>query len=176
MRARWPLVATLLGVVAAYVAYPYVTLFRLGVAIRTADSATLEKLVNWPAVREGIKEDVCDLGGIGGPAAQKGSLPPFGASFVRGIAGNAIDQAVTPQALVAATTVTATRPAATPAPGADVHVTWAFFDSPTTFQVSLQAPGQGEPIRMEMSLRDGEWRIQRVWLPPELLSNNGSRT
>jgi hypothetical protein len=150
-------------------------LFRLGVAIRTADSATLERLVNWPAVREGIKEDVCDLGGIGGSSAQAGSLPPFGASFVRGIAANAIDQAITPQALMAAT-VTSTRPAATPAPGADVHVTWAFFDSPTTFQVSLQAPGQTEPIRMEMDLHGGEWRIQRVWLPSELLTNNGSRT
>ncbi|HYZ23206.1 MAG TPA: DUF2939 domain-containing protein [Rhodopila sp.] len=176
MRARWPLAATLLGVLVVYVAYPYVTLVRLGVAIRTADAATLEKLVNWPAVREGIKEDVCDLGGVGPSAAQAGSLPPFGASFVRGIAGNAIDQTITPQALVAAAAVTPEKPAALPASGTDVHVTWAFFDSPTTFQISLAAPGQAEPIRMEMDLRGGEWRIQRVWLPSDLLSSNGSRT
>jgi hypothetical protein len=29
---------------------------------------------------------------------------------------------------------------------------------------------------MEMDLRGGEWRIQRVWLPSDLLSSNGSRT
>ena len=61
MRARWPLLATLLGRWSGYAAYPYVTLYRLGSAIKGADAATLESLVNWPAVREGIKEDVCDL-------------------------------------------------------------------------------------------------------------------
>jgi hypothetical protein len=96
-------------------------------------------------------------------------LPPFGASFMRGIASNAIDQAVTPQALLAATSpspLAASRPARQ---GADVHVSWAFFDSPTTFMVNLQAQGQAEPLKLEMDLRKGAWRVQRVWLPSELL-------
>ena len=85
MRARWPLLATVLSVGVAYVAYPYVTLYRLGSAIKGADAATLESLVDWPAVREGIKEDVCDLG-ADDPGPKTGAeLPPFGASFVRGI-------------------------------------------------------------------------------------------
>jgi hypothetical protein len=135
MRARWPLLATVLSLGVTYAAYPYVTLYRLGSAIQGADAATLESLVNWAAVREGIKEDVCDLA-ADPPGPRAGSeLPPFGASFVRGIASSAIDQAVTPQALLAATSTT---PADKPAPrGADVHVNWAFFDSPTTFLVSL---------------------------------------
>jgi hypothetical protein len=92
---------------------------------------------------------------------------------MRGIASNAIDQAVTPQALLAATS---TLPASRPAPrGADIHVSWAFFESPTTFLVSLQARGQTEPVKLEMDLQDGEWRVQRVWLPAELLQS-GSRT
>lgn len=173
MRAKWPLLATIAGLGVAYVAYPYVTLYRLGSAIQGADASTLESLVDWPAVREGIKEDVCDLGaGDPGPKSGEG-LPAFGASFMRGIASSAIDQAVTPQALLAAT---ATLPAARPAPrGADVHVNWAFFDSPTTFMVSLRAHGQADPIKLEMDLRNGEWRVQRVWLPPELLTS-GSKT
>jgi hypothetical protein len=180
MRLKWPLV-TLLGVAVVYLAYPYATLYRLGSAIRGADAATLESLVDWPAVREGIKEDVCDLGtDVPGPA--KGNeLPAFGASFRRGIASSAIDQAVTAQALLAA--ATSTLPADAPRPGrkpqagrgADVHVNWAFFDSPTTFIVSLQAPGEAEPIRLEMDLRGGEWQVERVWLPAEMLSS-GSRT
>ncbi len=181
MRARWPLLATVLGVGFAYIAYPYVTLYRLGSAIRSADASTLESLVNWPAVREGIKEDVCDLV-VDNPGPKTGSdLPPFGASFVRGIASSSIDKTVTPQALLAATTSTlpaaSTVPASQPAQsprGADVHVSWAFFDSPTTFIVSLQPQGQSEPIKLEMDLRNGEWRVQRVWLPAELLSP-GSR-
>lgn len=167
MRAKWPLVASMLSIGAAYVAYPYVTLYRLGSAIESADASTLESLVNWPAVREGIKEDVCDLAADDPTPKTGAELLPFGASFVRGIASSAIDQAVTPQALLAATTAL---PADKPVPrGADVHVNWAFFDSPTTFMISLRVHGQSDPIKLEMDLRHGEWRVQRVWLPAELL-------
>jgi hypothetical protein len=51
MRARWPLLATVLSLGVTYAAYPYVTLYRLGSAIQGADAATLESLVNWAAVR-----------------------------------------------------------------------------------------------------------------------------
>jgi hypothetical protein len=173
MRAKWPMVATVLSIGTAYVAYPYVTLYRLGSAIQSADAGTLESLINWPAVREGIKEDVCDLAADDPTPKTGAELPPFGASFVRGIASSAIDQAVTPQALL---TATIALPAGQPvARGADVHVNWAFFDSPTTFLISLQAHGQPDPIKLEMDLKHGSWRVQRVWLPAELLSP-GSKT
>lgn len=176
MRARWPLLATVLSVGVAYIAYPYVTLYRLGSAIKGADAATLESLVDWPAVREGIKEDVCDLSADDpGPAKAGTELPPFGASFVRGITSSSIDKAVTPQALLAAATTTAVAAPPKQPRGADVQVNWAFFDSPTTFLVSLQASGQADPIKLEMDLRDGTWQVMRVWLPAELLSS-GSRT
>lgn len=184
MRAKWPFLGAVLTVALGYAAFPYVTLYRLGSAIQRGDATVLETLVNWPAVREGIKEDVCDLV-IDDPSAKGyGDLPPFGASFMRGIASSAIDQAVTPQALVAATTAipasatlasSGSVPAKEPK-GAEVHVNWAFFDGPTTFMVSLQPPGQAEPIRLEMDLRHGSWRVQRVWLPAELLSNSPSKT
>jgi hypothetical protein len=166
MRARWPLLATVLGLGVAYVAYPYVALYRLGSAIRTADATTLEALVDWPAVREGIKEDVCDLAAEDSSPKTNGELPPFGASFVRGITASSIDQTVTPQALLAVAKSEPVRP--TPR-GADVHINWAFFDSPTTFMVSLQPPGQADSIKLEMALRHGRWRVQRVWLPADLL-------
>jgi hypothetical protein len=174
MRARWSLLAAVVGVGFGYVAYPYVSLYRLGSAIQRGDAATLEHLVDWPAVREGIKEDVCDMAADSPGLRNESELPPFGASFMRGIKSSAIDQAVTPQALLAATgNVTEIRPQ--PPRGADVHVKWAFFDSLTTFQVSLQPPGQVDPIKLEMDLRHGEWRVRRVWLPEELLSS-GART
>jgi hypothetical protein len=176
MRAKWPLLATVLSLGVAYIAYPYVTLYRLGSAIKGADAATLESLVDWPAVREGIKEDVCDLG-TDDPGPKTGAeLPPFGASFIRGITSTSIDKAVTPQALLAAaTSIEPVTRRPQPSRGADVHVIWAFFDSPTSFAVSLQPPGQADPVKLELDLRNGEWRVQRVWLPAELLSS-GSRT
>jgi hypothetical protein len=156
----------------AYVAYPYVALYRLGTAIRSADAATLEALVDWPAVREGIKEDVCDLAAENSNPNTNAELPPFGESFVRGITSSSIDQVVTPQALLA---VAASEPARPSPRGADIHVNWAFFDSPTTFMVSLRPPGQADPIKLEMDLRHGVWRVQRVWLPADLLEA-GART
>jgi hypothetical protein len=188
IRARWSVVAAVLVAGLAYGAYPYVTLYRLGEAIQTSDAQTLEALVDWPAVREGIKEDVCDLV-VDDPGPKTDTtLPPFGASFMRGIASNAIDQAVTPQALLAATGTVAT-PARRPsidhhaqsrsAPeqqSPDVHVAWAFFDSPTTFMISLQARGQTDPIKLEMALHHGAWQVHRVWLPADLLTNSGSPT
>lgn len=180
MRVRWPLLATTVAVGLAYGAYPYVTLYRVGNAIRAGHARTLEALVDWPSVREGIKEDVCDLV-VDTPTVQKAGaeLPPFGSSFMRGIASSAIDQAVTPQALLAAAASPPDEKAKSPEAelrGADVHVQWAFFDSPTSFQVSLHAPGQVEPIRLEMTLHRGAWRIDRVWLPADLLAGQGNRT
>ena len=176
MHMRWPILATMLCVGAGYAAYPYVTLYRLGSAIRGADAATLESLVDWPAVREGIKEDVCDLAASREPAKQETELRPFGASFVSGITSHTIDQAVTPQALMAATAVSASDQVPRGPGGADVHLNWAFFDGLTTFMVSLQPPGQAKPVKLEMDLRHGEWRVRRVWLPDELLSDSPAKT
>ena len=175
MRVKWPILATLLTIGIGYSAYPYITLYRLSAAIQGGNAKMLEKLVNWPAVREGIKEDICDLVADSPTAKTATQLPPFGASFMRGIASGAIDRAVTPQALLAATS---TLPEKTMSRrlGAELHVNWAFFDSPTEFAVSLQTPDQAEPVKLEMELRHGAWRIQRVWLPSEMLSNPGART
>lgn len=171
-----PLVGAVLVVALSYGGYPYLTLYRLGQAVRNGNAARLETMVDWPSVREGIKEDICDLV-IDEPqqAYDNGKLPPFGAGFVRGIATNVVDKRVTPEALVAA--AAPPTPQATDAvPGGSVQVSWAFFTSPAAFLVDLIAPGASEPVRLQMDLRDGTWRVTRVWLPPELLGRTRSRT
>jgi len=156
-------------------AYPYVTLYRLGSAVQGADAATLESLVDWYSVREGIKEDICDLVIDEGPAPPHGKLPAFGSGFVRSIASNAIDKQVTPQAIAAASA--APRAAATTADGiTKVHVNWAFFESPTVFTVDLTAKNMQEPIRMQLDLRHGVWQVRRVWLPEDMLKGQPART
>ena len=164
----------MLAVGLTYGVYPYVTLYRLGQAIRSGDAARLETMVDWTSVREGIKEDICDLVIDQPPQEQAdGKLPPFGAGFVRGIATNVVDRQVTPEALVAAAqgpdAIEATR-------GAAVQVSWAFFASPSAFVVDLHTPGQATPIRLQMDLRSGTWHVTRVWLPPELLGQANART
>jgi hypothetical protein len=166
-----PAIGAFLLIVGSYAIYPYVTLYRLGEAIRHGDAATLQSMVDWPAVREGIKEDICDLVIDDQAEVKVGTkLPPFGAGFVRGIAQNAVDARVNPESLAAA----AKQPA-TPN-GSAVQVSWAFFSGPSAFVVDLNAPGQSSPIRLELDLREGGWQVTRVWLPPELLTQANART
>jgi hypothetical protein len=100
MVGKKPIIGLLLTLAVSYLAYPYFTLYRLGQAIRSGDASTLESLIDWPAVREGIKEDICDLVVDEPPEAKAGNqLPPFGAGFVRGIAMNVVDSRVTPEGL-----------------------------------------------------------------------------
>jgi len=173
MRARTLVVVGLLAAVGAYAGYPYVTLCRLGIAIRQGDSATLAKLVDWPAVREGIKEDICDSV-VDIPTqtvSAPGQLPPFGASFMRGVAGSKVDQAITPEALV----TVAQRPDNAPPRSNNVGLGWSFFDSPTQFTASITTPG-AEPIKLQLELRDGAWQVTRVWLPMDMLDGSNART
>ncbi|HME25643.1 MAG TPA: DUF2939 domain-containing protein [Acetobacteraceae bacterium] len=174
MVGRKPLIGALLAVGVAYGVYPYVTLYRLGQAIRNGDAVRLEAMVDWNSVREGIKEDICDFV-IEQPhqAQDDGRLPPFGAGFVRGIATNVVDKRVTPEALVAAAQQPAPEQAAR---GAAVQVSWAFFASPSAFLVDLNTPGQATPIRLQLDLRNGAWHVTRVWLPPDLLGQAHTRT
>ena len=174
MVGKKPLIGLLLAVGLTYGIYPYVTLYRLGQAIRSGDAVRLEAMVDWSSVREGIKEDICDLVIDQPPQEQAdGKLPPFGAGFVRGIATNVVDRQVTPEALVAAAqgpdAIETTR-------GAAVQVSWAFFASPLAFVVDLNTPGQATPIRLQMDLRSGTWHVTRVWLPPDLLGQANTRT
>lgn len=176
------IVAAVAVVCVAYVAWPYVTLFRLGLAIRHGDAAALETLVNWDGVREGIKEDICD-NMLDEPTAHVASgenrLPAFGSSFVRGIAGNAVDENVNPQALVSA--AHAAEPATPPHAAAEANpsIAWAFFDGPESFLVLLRQPGAqpgDEPIRIQLQLRHGAWKVTRAWLPREMLMQTNPRT
>jgi hypothetical protein len=171
MRARWRILAVAAVLGAGYLCYPYATLYRLDTAMRHADAEALRSMVDWYAVREGLKEDICDMVLDETTSVRPSNeLPPFGESFVRGMTGNVVDQAVTPETLVSMSRV------ATPVPVADAHVVWAFFSNPTEFSISVRASGASEPIRMVMELRRLRWQVRRVWLPNELLERVPSGT
>jgi hypothetical protein len=171
MRTKWPVLATCAILGAGYLGYPYATLYRLDVAVRQSDASTLRSLVDWYAVREGLKEDICDMV-LDEPASSRASneLAPFGSGFVRGMTGNALDHTVTPETLVS---MVRTEDAGAPA---DAHVAWAFFENPTQFAVQLRAVGLAQPIRLVLELQGLSWKVRRVWLPNTLLERAGSGT
>jgi hypothetical protein len=52
------LFAFVVAVAAAYVAWPYYTLYRINSALETGEYAALEGLVDWPAVEGGMRGDI----------------------------------------------------------------------------------------------------------------------
>ena len=166
---KWAVVAIFLVLSSGYAGYPYFTLWRLDTAVRQADSATLRTLVDWYSVREGLKEDLCDLPAADTPENQAcAGLAPFGASFVRGVTGNMLDKTVTPETLVSMSR------AGHGQSDPSTHVVWAFFSNPTQFDVDVRAKGNVQPIRMVMELRNMRWRVRRVWLPDDMLERANS--
>jgi hypothetical protein len=166
-RVGWPVLGVFILLSLGYFSYPYCTLYRLDFAMRHADAATLRSLVDWYAVREGLKEDLCDMAtDEPGDVRQTNELPPFGAGFMRGIALNVVDRTVTAETLAGMTRTAAPDPASAP------HLIWAFFDNPTQFAVEVRAGG-GAPIHMVMQLRDLRWQVRRVWLTNEMLGHAG---
>jgi hypothetical protein len=152
----------------AYVAYPYVTLARLGAALGSGDASTLETLVAWGPVREGIKEDICD--DVTDTGTADTGLRPFGFSFVRGVAANVVDQHVSPHGVLA---VMHRLNPASMSLSALTGVKWAFFESPTQFVAELAPPGSSPgatPVRVQLELQGMSWKVTRVWLPPTMLA------
>jgi hypothetical protein len=163
MRRRWVLIAAVAMATVGYAAYPFVTLYQLESAVRDGDALTLADLVDWYSVREGIKEDICDLVlEEGSDVAKKGLLPAFGASFVRGVTGSSVDREFTPEKLA-----NIGQPDAQS--NGDASIGWAFFSAPARFIINVKIVGQTEPVRAEMALAGLRWKVTRVWIPETLL-------
>ncbi len=169
MRAKRPIIAGLLSGLTLYGGYPAVTLYRLQAAVHDGNASALSELIDWPAVRQGVKEDLCDLV-LDEPndPAKKNELAPFGASFVRGIAGASVDRAVTAEALAGM------GHPVEPGHG-DAQIDWAFFSGPLRFNVHVSVAGITDPVRAELALVGWRWQVVRVWIPPALLIENRLR-
>ena len=169
------ILVVLLACTVVYAAWPYATLYQLSGAIQHGDMQTLTADVDWDSVRDGLKEDIAD-GIMGQPAARaviSSDLPPFGASFVQGMAGNMVDATVTPDNIAAGLTTLSTAASAGSGP---VQV-WAWFTGPMTFEASIKlATEQADdpPIRLDMQLVEAgwgyQWRVIHASVPSEVLT------
>ncbi|CAH2604542.1 conserved protein of unknown function [Rhodovastum atsumiense] len=162
-----------------YCTGPAVTIWRILQALQTGDVATLHATIDWPSVRQGLKDDVTE-GLLGIPQKTQlasNTLPPFGAGFVSGIAASAIDREVSPEAMLEAARNLGD---GSPARGAGWPGILGFgLTSPTSIDVRLRAPGQDageQPLHLRFAFDHGTWRVVRVWIPQDLMdrANSGS--
>jgi hypothetical protein len=136
---------------AAYVAYPLATLYQLNDAVAADNPAALGRLVDWPAVRQGVKADM-DSGD---------ELAPIGASFMRSVA---IDSMVTPKGILAALH------AAHGQEPTGIRLRGIRLESPTRLLVAIGTGLPHEALRLRMDLRgDGVWQVTRAWLPNRMV-------
>jgi hypothetical protein len=191
MIGRKSVVSAVALVALVYAVAPYITLWRLATALREGDASTLEAVIDWDAVRGGLKEDVAE-GIVGLPEDNataaptqlaSNTLPPFGASFISGIAGSMIDREVTPQHLIALMRQLAPEDPSGIGFGAMVRslggIDHAFFDGPASFTLRMHCAGQDvddAPLRVRMEMHGGAWRVVRAWVPQDLIERANSRT
>lgn len=161
----------LLILLAAYIAYPYWTLYRLERALLTDNAETLQKIVDFPAIRASAKAQV--EGGLMEKSQELGEKRPvlgdIGEALTKMLApsvvGGTVDSLVTPEAVLNNPTVVEHRKKDE---GFWDYMTYAFFSSPTTFRVDAKNPNEADAptITSIMTLEGFRWRVTHVALPP----------
>jgi hypothetical protein len=166
---KWFLGAGLLLI--AYFAYPYLTLYWLDHALLNDDKGALERLVDWPLLRQQLKADV-KLALIESAQTQAGEgkiLGIFGAALtallVPTLVDSAVDEFATPEKLLSNEVVVKRRQEQKSF--AD-FVTYAFFTSPTEFRVDLRDPNDpnSATVTALMAFTGARWRVVALKLPP----------
>jgi hypothetical protein len=186
MIGKIPVLAAVVAVVTVYVAMPYVTLWEIAGALQRGDVGALQSSIDWDSVRSGLKADISEgiVSGVfdadhSAPQLASNTLPRFGASFISGIAGSVVDREVTPQHLAAMMRQLAP---ADPDAGFSMPlrgVEHAFFESPTSFLLTVRCPGQDpgdQPLRVRLEMEGGGWKVVRAWVSQDLVDLANSRT
>ncbi len=151
MAARTPIIAALVLLVAGYVAYPCLTLYRLDSAMARGDAVALRRLVDWPQVRRGIEADLAENGGQ--------DLAPFGTAFLRTVA---VKASVTPETVLTALRATSGHAGDNPMGAAWLRAAWP--EGPGRVVLDFGT------VRLRLELCGGNWQVTRAWLPADVLT------
>jgi len=166
----------ILVLIAAYVAYPYLALYRLGEALRAQDLGAVEAKVDWPKLRQGIKDDV-NAALVAKVKPEEGDdLAAFGIALAGKLAGPVIDTAVTPAGLVAVAAADrptlatlATRIYVSTSPDRPLpRLAGSSFSGLTGFEATVMpkgADGDDRAVQLRFELEGGYWMLTRVQLP-----------
>ena len=168
--------ALILILAAAYAAYPYFALYRLGEALRAQDLDAVEGKVDWLRVRQGIKDDVNAAVLAKVKPDDTNPLAGLGVALAGTLASPVVDATVTPAGLVAV--ANADRPTLTtlvtqiyvsgsgdrPLP----HMIRSAFSGPATFEATIMPSGATSDdgtIYLRLELEGGYWMLTRIRLP-----------
>jgi len=178
------LIALLIVLMLAFVAYPYLSLYFVYNSIEKGDETALETQADWDAVRAGFKED---LSAAAAREAERNAkkLGPLGEVLTNALApavvDSLVDAYVTPRGLIKLVRSGGDlnqppkkdQPPATDENGQKVAVTWAFFDTPGDFRVSFEDPKNANltGVSLIMALEGAQWKITRIKLPIENLQD-----
>lgn len=158
-------------IVAGYLAYPYWCAKRLADAIAMRDLDTIEEIVDFAKVREGIKSDIrSSLASSLKPGPGTGML----AAAAANLSGLFLDDVVTPEG-ISRFAVSGEMRGAMPDPATartrlQARVRAMGFASPTTFRIVVGGPDD-PPARwstLTMTLDGLSWRLTRVRIPDPL--------
>ena len=165
----------------AYAASPYVALWRMSVALRSHDVASLRSEIDWVKVRDGLKRELTSdmpapatdpVKPAVATAAPDDELPEFGESFAKTAVSNVVDEDCDPEHVEAMFGQSPSHASGVVAQARRM-LAWAFFTGPKTFQALLRVsddPRQA-PVRVRMVFTGGSgWRVTGVWLPQRMLS------
>ena len=92
-RWKWPVIIAAGASLIAFVAWPYVTAYRLKAAVRSGDTAALADLIEFPTLRQGLKEQL-NAAMLARLAAEPGGDGGLLAGLGLALAGTFIDKAV----------------------------------------------------------------------------------
>jgi len=165
------LLLLLVILLAAYVGYPYLTMYWIDRALLTDDKAALERLVDFPKVQADLKGEVQGQVTVKADefAKKRPIIGAFGQVLAQlvapGLLDSAVDGMVTADSILGSPTVVEHRER--DESFAD-FVTYAFFASPTRFTFDLKDPEKPDSVTVTaiMELVGIRWRVVGIDLPP----------
>jgi hypothetical protein len=155
LRSLLPILVPLLLAVLAWVAWPYLTLWRLDRALLRGDTATLARLVDLESVRAELRRSLNkNEHETLGPRSDR--FADWLAETLRRGGPDALERAVTLD-WVRQQMLSESPPGAGLAPA----LTWAFFRGPFAFVVRLGKPDE-DPVLFRMRFTGTGWRMSAL--------------
>ncbi|MCQ8279777.1 DUF2939 domain-containing protein [Acetobacteraceae bacterium KSS8] len=153
-----------------YAFSPLATLLQAANGVRNGDVAALRDALDWKSVRAGLKQDIAQNLDSGPATAQaavaEDELPAFGSSFVTTVASHAIDNEMTPEALMRL--LSGQAGPATDWRGVLGRIASLRFTGPSQFEAAIRMGGpDAKPTLLSMRLEQWHWRITHLELPSD---------
>jgi hypothetical protein len=176
---KFSLWAALFGLVAFYIATPYLAMQRLYDGVMRMDADVIERHVEFPALRESLKEQANAYLATRLPKAQNGRPSLFGAAglvMLPKVVEALVDAYVTPtgmrQVLQDAVVKVDGKEAAEKEPRRlrREDIQYAFFENPDTFRI------EAKNMVFILRLKDWKWKLTDARLPPEVFMRNKKAT